>query len=233
MARDDQEPDDLDDVLVGDDIPIPLGPEQPADHVRVRVAGNVRALAHEPAAISVELVVATGARRRIVAAPLLGLVELLGNGLQVRPLVVGQAEPRTERPRRERIGERLGEVAATGVDERLEHLTGERAHPRLEGGDPLLGEVRLQDAAEHRVLRPVDLERRAGRPELGPPELINRSGRRASSTASSYRHTTQNPPWRVLHATGQRSRSSAHEAGGSATASGANGSHSAILSTRR
>ena len=167
MAGDDQQPDDLDDVFVSDDVPIPLGPEQPADHIHVGVAGNVRALAHEAAAVGVELVVATGARRRIVAAPFLGLVELVGDGLQIRPLVVGQPEPLTQHTRGKWIRERPGEIAATGVDERLEHLTGERSHPGLEGGDPLLGEVRLQKAAEHRVHRPVDLERRAGRAELG------------------------------------------------------------------
>ena len=65
-------------------------------------------------------------------------------------------------------------------------------------------------------------------PNCGPPELLKRSEARAIETTSSKRDTAQKPDMRSLHATGQCSRNSAQDAGGSAIAAGSCGSHSGV-----
>ena len=234
VARDDQEPDDLDDVLVGDDVPIPLGPEQPADHVR-RPGRRERPRARARAG---------GCRRRARrcngrASP--GRRRALPRPRTARRRCVFRydhsSSGRPSHAQSTRAGS--GYVSARARSPPPASMSGwiiSPANARTRGSRAAIRSLAKYGCRRRRNTECTGRSTSSGGrgvPNWGAPELTNRSGRRASSTASAYRLTTQNPPWRVLHATGLRSRSSAHEAGGSATASGANGSHSAILSTGR
>ena len=126
MPGDQQEPHELDGVVSGHGALAVRLADDSGDEVELGIAGPLDSLLHDTPAVLVERDGTAPYRLRVVAATLLGVEQIFGDPLQVHPLQVGQAEPRAQRARGQRVGQLAGQVGAACRDDRLEHLADKR-----------------------------------------------------------------------------------------------------------